>query len=236
VRLVDDKGELLVDDPKVRAGLINALRDYTDIRKRDCTPPSSTGWKDPDNNASFHDRSVLLTYNTTIAIAAKWREDTMDEALSAERRAQAKRNYDEMIVTTGFPNKPDGSRMVYRAAVKTGVVFEGAKNKRRAKEFVLFLLDDANLQPYVESALGRWFPVTKSGAQSSFWQEDPHRKAVFGQFRAGTVPFEFTRNHRFTTLNNENVWAKAMGRVLNDNVSVERAVDELIARIKQVAG
>jgi hypothetical protein len=32
VKLVDDDGKLLVDDPKVRAGLINALRDYTDVR------------------------------------------------------------------------------------------------------------------------------------------------------------------------------------------------------------
>src|SRR6202051_5121004 len=30
VRLVDDDGKLLVDDPKVREGLIGALRDYTD--------------------------------------------------------------------------------------------------------------------------------------------------------------------------------------------------------------
>jgi len=41
-KLVDDNGKLLVDDPKVRAGLVNALRDYTNIRTRGCTPPSST--------------------------------------------------------------------------------------------------------------------------------------------------------------------------------------------------
>ncbi len=35
--------------------------------------------------------------------------------------------------------------MVYRAAVKTGVIFEDAKNKKRAKEFVAFLLQDENL-------------------------------------------------------------------------------------------
>ena len=35
--------------------------------------------------------------------------------------------------------------MVYRAAVKIGVIFEGAKNKKRAKEFVAFLLQDENL-------------------------------------------------------------------------------------------
>ena len=32
--------------------------------------------------------------------------------------------------------------MVYRAAVKTGVIFTNATNKKRAKEFVTFLLQD----------------------------------------------------------------------------------------------
>jgi multiple sugar transport system substrate-binding protein len=50
------------------------------------------------------------------------------------------------------------------------------------------------------------------------------------------VTFEFTKNYKFTILNNENVWAKAMNRVVNEKVPVEQAVDELIARIKAVAG
>ena len=98
------------------------------------------------------------------------------------------------------------------------------------------MLQDENLQPYVEGSLGRWFPVTKTGITSPFWQADPHRRAVYNQFGAGTVTFEFTKNFRFTVLNNENVWAKAMSRVVNDNVPVDKAVDEMIARIKQVAG
>ena len=236
VKLVDDNGKLLVDDPKVKAGLVNALRDYTNIRTRGCTPPSSTSWKDPDNNVSFANKTILLTHNATISIAAKWLDDSKNETLTAEQRAQAKKNYDELIATAGFPIKPDGSKFVYRAAVKTGVIFEASKNKKRAKEFVTFMLQDENLQPYVEGSLGRWFPVTISGTKSAFWQADPHRKAVFNQFGAGTVTFEFTKNYKFTVLNNENVWAKAMSRVVNDNVPVEKAVDEMIARIKQVAG
>ena len=91
-----------------------------------------------------------MTHNATISIAAKWLDDANNEALNAEQRATAKKNYDELIRTAGFPNKPDGSKMVYRAAVKTGVVFSAAKNKARAKEFVAFLLQDENLTPYVE--------------------------------------------------------------------------------------
>jgi multiple sugar transport system substrate-binding protein len=99
-----------------------------------------------------------------------------------------------------------------------------------------FMMQDENLQPYVEGSLGRWYPVTISGTKSPFWQADPARKAVYNQFNAGTVTFEFTKNYKFTVLNNENVWAKAMSRIVNDNVSVEKATDEMIARIKQVAG
>ena len=135
-----------------------------------------------------------------------------------------------------MPNKPDGSKIVYRAAVKTGVIFKDAKNKAAAKKFVAFMLDEANLTPYVEGSLGRWFPVTKNAQQSAFWKTDPHRLAVYNQFMSGTVPFEFTKNYKFTVLNNENVWAKAMNRILNEKVPVDKAIDEMIARIKTVAG
>jgi multiple sugar transport system substrate-binding protein len=236
VKLVDDDGKLLVDDPKVKQGLVGALKDYTDIYVKGCTPQSSTSWKDPDNNVAFHNKTTVMTHNATISIAAKWLDDANNESLSAEQRAQAKKNYYELIRTAGFPNKPDGRPMVYRTAVKVGVIFADSRNKARAKEFVSFLLQEENLTPYVEGALGRWFPVTKAAQQRPFWQEDRHRKAVRDQYAAGTVTFEFTKNYRFTILNNENVWAKAMNRVVNEKVPVDKAVDELIARIKQVAG
>lgn len=51
----------------------------------------------------------------------------------------------------------------------------------------------------------------------------------------GTTPFENTKNYKFTELNSENVWAKGLSRVLNEKMPVDKAVDEMIARIKQVA-
>ena len=236
VKLVNDSGKLLVDDPAVRQGLINTLTDYTQIYAKGCTPPSSTNWKDPDNNVAFHNKTTVLTHNATISIAAKWLDDMNNTTLTEAQRATAKKNYTELIATAGFPNKPDGSKMIYRAAVKTGVVFKEAKNKARAKDFLTFLLREENLTPYVEGSLGRWFPVTKNAQQSAFWKADSHRLAVYNQFMNGTTPFEFTKNYKFTVLNNENVWAKAANRVLNEKVPVDKAVDEMIARIKAVAG
>jgi multiple sugar transport system substrate-binding protein len=236
VKLVNDAGKLLVDDPAVRQGLINALSDYTQVYSKGCAPPSATNWKDPDNNVAFANKTTVLTHNATISIAATQLDASNNQTLTQAQRDAAKANYTEKIATAGFPNKPDGSKMVYRAAVKTGVIFKDAKNKDAAKKFVAFLLDDANLTPYVEGSLGRWFPVTKAAQQSAFWKQDLHRTAVYNQFMAGTSPFEFTKNYKFTVLNNENVWAKAANRVLNEKVPVDKAVDEMIARIKTVAG
>jgi len=236
VKLVDDNGKLLVDQKPVRQGLINAVRDYSETIGKGCTPPSAINWKDPDNNVNFHNKTIIMTHNATISIASKWLDDMNNDKLKPEERAQAKKNYEELIATAGFPSKPDGKPMQYRSAVKVGVIFDSAKNKKRGKEFVAFLMEDENLTPYVEGALGRWYPVTKSGAARKFWTEDPHRKVVHDQFSAGTVPFEFTRNWKFTILNNENVWAKAMSRVVTDKWPVEKAVDEMIKRIKEVAG
>jgi multiple sugar transport system substrate-binding protein len=235
IKLVNDSGKVLVDDPTVRQGLINAVTDYTAVYSKGCTPPSATSWKDPDNNVAFHNKTIAMTHNATISIAAKWLDDSNNATLTQAQRDAARVNYTEKIATSGFPNKPDGSKMTYRAAVKTGVIFDQSKNKAGAKQFVAFMLDEANLTPYVEGSLGRWFPVTKAAQQSAFWKADPHRIAVYNQFMAGTTPFEFTKNYKFTVLNNENVWAKAMNRVLNEKVPVPQAVDEMIARIKVVA-
>src|SRR5215510_8813077 len=174
VKMVNDSGKLLVDDPAVRQGLISAMTDYTAVYSKGCSPPSSTSWKDPDNNVAFHNKTTVLTHNATISIAAKWLDDMNNTTLNDAQRATAKKNYTELIATAGFPNKPDGSKMVYRAAVKTGVIFKDAKN----------------LTPYVEGSLGRWFPVTKQAQQSPFWKADAHRQSVYNQFMNGTVTFE----------------------------------------------
>jgi multiple sugar transport system substrate-binding protein len=235
VKLVNDSGKLLVDDPAVRQSLIAAVTDYTAVYSKGCSPPSSTSWKDPDNNVAFFNKTTVMTHNATISIAAKWLDDANNATLTEAQRAAAKKNYNELVITAGFPTKPDGTKMTYRAAVKTGVIFKEAKNKVAAKKFVAFLLEEANLNPYVEGSLGRWFPVTKTAQQSAFWKADKHRLSVYNQFMSGTTPFEFTKNYKFTVLNNENVWAKAMNRVLNEKVPVDKAVDEMIARIKVVA-
>ena len=129
-----------------------------------------------------------MTHNFTISIAGKWLDDSNNPALTPEQRAAGKKAYEETIITASFPNKPDGTPIKYRSDVKTGLIFTAAKNKAEAKEFIKFLLQEENLRPYIEGALGRWFPVTSEGQKSAYWQADHHRRAVYNQFMDGTVP------------------------------------------------
>ena len=94
-----------------------------------------------------------MTHNATISIAAKWLDDMNNATLTEAQRATAKANYTEKIATAGFPNKPDGTKMTYRAAVKTGVIFKDAKNKALAKKFLAFLLDEPTSRP---TSKARW--------------------------------------------------------------------------------
>ena len=106
VKLVDDDGKLLVDDPKVRQGLIGALTDYTDtLHSRAARRRPRRSWKDPDNNVAFHNKTTVMTHNATISIAAKWLDDANNETLPADQRAQAKKNYDELIAHRRLPQQ-----------------------------------------------------------------------------------------------------------------------------------
>ncbi|MEO7941225.1 MAG: extracellular solute-binding protein, partial [Burkholderiaceae bacterium] len=128
VRLVDDAGKLRVDDPAVRAGLIQAMTRYTQPYVRGCAPPSSRHWHDADSAVAFQNRTTVLVPTMALASAP--------ESLDGKYQAAP-------IATTRFPRKPDAGTLVYRASVKTGLVFKQARNKQDAKKFVSFLLDDA---------------------------------------------------------------------------------------------
>ena len=106
-----------------------------------------------------------------------------------------------------------------------------------AKEFVRFLLVDGWLAHYLDFAGERMLPAMPALLQAPFWlsPEDPHRMrsamqlltqprsysyvAVSGSWRHGEAYY---------------VWSEAIHRVAAEGVTPEQAVDEAIARIKQL--
>ena len=225
VQWIDKDGKPLVDDPKVRAGIIKALDGYTKIAKSGCTPSSAINWSDGDNNANFHNKTTVMTPNPSLSIPGKWLDDKNEDA------------YYNKIRTVEWPDGPNGEPITYIASVKQAVIFTDSKNKAGAKSFIGFLIQPENLGPYIEGAFGRWYPVMPELANTPFWTDtkDPHKSVAHRQYtQRPIVPFPQVYNYKVGAVQAENVWGRAMGRILLENWTAEKAADEMVARIKEL--
>lgn len=221
--LVDESGNLLLDSPEIRGKAIAALEWYASLYLDGFVPPDALQWQAPDNNVKFLNRAVLMTANPSLSIPASQIED---EEL-----------YRQQMATIDLPNEPDGEPPIYVVAVKQVVMFAVSQNQEVAKDFLSYLVQPENLGFYVQSSRGRWFPVMPQLWLDSFWQDqsDPHISVAVGQFREGkTRPFYEAFNPAYSQVLAENVWSKAIGRVIVDGLSPTEATDEAIGRIKEI--
>jgi multiple sugar transport system substrate-binding protein len=226
VKIVDESGKLLVDDPKVREGMSKALESYTKPFKDRCVPPGSVNWQDSDNNVNFLNKITVMVPNPSLSIPASQKNTNPD-------------NYNKNMITLEWPDKPDGSPIEYTASIKTAVIFKQSKNQAAAKEFMRYFLRPENLGPYLEGGLARWFPVDKRLIDTPYWKDtsDPHKVVEVRQYtQRPQVPWPHVFNHGLIQVNAENAWGKAVTRVVLESWPAEKAVDELIGRIKQLAG
>jgi multiple sugar transport system substrate-binding protein len=105
VTLVNDAGKLMVDDPAVRQGLINALNDYTYVYGKAARRRRPRAWKDADNNVAFHNKTTVLTHNATISIAAKWLDDMNNATLTEAQRADGEEELHRADRHGGLPEQ-----------------------------------------------------------------------------------------------------------------------------------
>lgn len=223
-QVADAGGKFLLDTPDGRRNTIAAMNDYVGLYKSGCTPASSIAWTDVDNNVNLYNKTTVMTPNSSLSIPGKYLDEKNDEA------------YYHDLVTTGLPLGPDGKDVPQVTTVKAAVVFADAKNRAGAHRFMKFFMQPDNYGPYVEGALGRWVPVTRSELGSPFWSDgkDPHRSVAAKIALGPNLPFPMVADYRYTAVNAENVWGKAMSRIIKDNLTTEQAVDEMNARIREL--
>jgi multiple sugar transport system substrate-binding protein len=75
--------------------------------------------------------------------------------------------------------------------------------------------------------------------EAPFWLDpsDQHRMAAVMQIASRPTQYQYapvTGNWRHDRVFHEHVWAKAIHSVVTEGISPEQAVDEAIARIKQI--
>jgi multiple sugar transport system substrate-binding protein len=220
-------GRLVIDDPEVRQGLIDAIDSYAAIYRKGCTPPGSVSWDNSDNNAAFLDQRVVMTVNQTLSIP---------NALKSERPD----DYYENTATIEWPLGTSGEPFpILGGSVMPGLVFKDGDHVATAKEFVRFLVAEGWLAHYLNFSGERMLPPMQKLLDAPLWLDpsDPHRMAAVMQVSSRAPNYDYTvalGDSRHDTVFQEFTWGNAIHRVTADGASPEQAVDEAIARIKQI--
>jgi multiple sugar transport system substrate-binding protein len=219
-------GRLVIDDPEVRRKLIEAIDSYTEFYRKGCTPPNSVAWDSSANNKAFLAQTVVMTQNETLSIP---------NALKRERRD----DYYENTATIEWPLGQAGEPFPILGSVIPGVVFKAGGHVAAAKESVRFLVGEGWLMHYLDFSAERMLPPMQKLLDAPFWLDpsDRHHMASVMQVSSRPLLHNYSQasgNWRHDRVWQEFTWAKAIHRVAADGVSPEQAVDEAIARVKQI--
>ena len=220
---VTDDGRLVIDDPEVRRRLIQAIDSYTAIYRKGCTPPDSIKWANRDNHRQFLAQNIVMTINQTLSIP---------NTLKATRPE----DYYDSAATIDWPDGAYGQSLAIETAVNRALVFKDGNNVDTAKEFVRFLVGEGWLGHYLDFAGDRMLPPMPKLLQAPFWLDpgDPHRMRSAMQLLSRPRSFPLDLRHRKMAAQGADVWPEAIHRVVTDGISHEQAVDEAIARTKQI--
>jgi multiple sugar transport system substrate-binding protein len=140
------------------------------------------------------------------------------------------------MTTIDWPNGLDGQSLVIDGFLYRGVVFKDSGNPDLARSWVRFLAEDGWLAHWLDFAGDRFLPPMRKLVEQPFWLDptDPHRMRAAIQIMTRPHLMNMdVRDHERQSgpIWDENVWGKAVHRVVADGISPEQAVDDAIARI-----
>ena len=223
---VTPDGRLVIDDPEVRRRLIEVIDRYTAVYRQGCTPPDSLTWAAYDNNARFLAQTIVMTVNSTLSIPN-------------ELKAARPEDYYDSTMTIDWPDGAHGQPLAIVTWIHSAIVFKDGGHVATAKEFVSFLSSEGWLAHYLDFAGDRMMPPMPALLEAPFWLDpgDPHR------IRSAMQLLTRPQNRSYVALSGdwrhgkviqEDVWTKAIHRVATGELTPEQAVDEAIARVKQI--
>ena len=219
-------GRLVIDDPEVRRKLIKAIDSYAMIYRKGCTPPNSLTWDGRGNNQAFLAQAVVMTPNDTLSIP---------NALKRERPE----DYYKNTATIEWPLGPDGEAFPIEGFFHAAAVFKDGGHTTTAKDFVRFLVAEGWLGHWLDFAGDRMLPPMPKLLDSPFWLDptDPHHMAAVMQVASRPMQYNYATvsgDWRYSLVHSEDPWGKALHRVAAEGISPAQAVDEAVARIKQI--
>lgn len=224
VQLLDEQGQLQVDNPQVKAKIVDCLDWYLQFYEQGFVPPDAVAWADTDNNRQMLNRQVVMTPNPTLSIPAALRND--------------EKAYREQLGIVEFPHKPSGEPMPHLVDIRLAIVFKDSPNQAAARDFLSYLTQPEVLSQFLKASYGRFMPPALNQIEADpFWQnpDDPHVYTSVKTMTEGrSHPFYNVLNPAYGTVMESNVWGQAIYDMAAEGRSAEAAADWAIARIQEI--
>ncbi len=154
-KLVDENNKVVIDSPETLKALEYAKELYATF------VPGTLSWLDPNNNKAFLDEQISLTNNgISIYYAAKTSKDPKVAALAADI------NHANMPI--GPIGKPSEFQLFFNQ-----MIFKYTKYPKAAKEFLRFMMEEEQMNPWVEASIGYVTPALTAYEKNPIWTSDP---------------------------------------------------------------
>ena len=221
-------GRLVIDEPEVRAGLAKALDGYTALYRKGCAPPDAVGWDDYGNNKAFLEQRVVMTVNATLSIPGALRATRPEDYARERGHARVAERTPTASRSPSSPGRarPRSSGHGGHEAAATGVrALPGGRGLARALARLRRATATCRRCRRCSSSRSGSTRATRTGWPSAMqFLTRPHD---YGYAAA-------SGDWRHQLVEAEGVWPKAVHRVVVDGLTPEQAVDEAIARVKQL--
>jgi multiple sugar transport system substrate-binding protein len=154
-KLVDQNNKVVIDSPETQKALEYGKELYASFI------PGTLSWLDPNNNKAFLDGQISVTNNgISIYVAAKNSTDPKVKEMAAD------------IQHASFPIGPVGvpteSHLYFNQ-----MVMKYTKYPQAAKEFLRFMMEQEQFDPWLTGASGYVAPPLAAYAKSAIWTSDP---------------------------------------------------------------
>lgn len=167
--MVDENDQVIINSPETIEALKYGKALYETFI------PGTESWLDPANNKAFLAGQVGLTQNgISVYYAAKNSEDAAIKAMS------------EDIFHARMPIGPAG-RPTERCLLVNSMVFNHTQYPNAAKEYLRFMYEREQYEPWLTAAIGYWGHPLKAYEQAGIWTADPKHE-VYKSVVADSLP------------------------------------------------
>ncbi|HVE49376.1 MAG TPA: extracellular solute-binding protein [Casimicrobiaceae bacterium] len=162
-KLVNEKNEVVINSPETVRALDYGRELYNTF------VPGTLSWLDPNNNKAFLDGQLSLTANgISVYYAAKNATDPKVKELEAD------------INHANFPVGPVGRPTEFNLFFNQ-MIFRHTKYPKAAKEFLRFMMEDEQIDPWVSASIGYVTPALRAYEKHKVWSDPksvPYREAM----------------------------------------------------------